>query len=510
MPYKLIVNPRPHRASGSVALLCEPYAVYALCSLGALAAGGCAAGPDFRAPAPPTLETYSAAPLPASTASAPIRGGEAQRFVSNLDIPADWWTLFRSQALNQLIEQALRSNPDIDAAQAALRRADEKLYAARGAIFPALDASLLPERERLSGAIIGEPQYTPTFSVITSALQVSYTPDVFGATRRRVESFAAQAEAQRFALEATDLTLTSNVVVAAVQEAALRGQIEATHEIMRIESDELRLVRERFRIGVVSQADVLLQQAALEQTRATLPPLQKQLALVRDELTALAGQPPGEPVSQTFDLESLTLPRELPVSLSSRLVRQRPDVRVAESQLHAASAELGVAIANQLPQFSVTGAFGATATGLSDYPGTVVWSVAGSVSQVLFDAGSLLHQKRAALAALDEAGAEYRSTVLRALQNVADSLRALQSDADALAADAAAEQAAFASLEVARRQFRGQTADYLTVLTAERAWQQARLSRIQAQANRYADTAALFQALGGGWWHREDAAPPPR
>ncbi|HTY50292.1 MAG TPA: efflux transporter outer membrane subunit [Steroidobacteraceae bacterium] len=472
-----------------------------------MAAAGCSVGPDFRRPAPPSVTGYTPEPLPGATASAPVPGGEAQRFVPAVDIPAEWWSLFHSEALDHLIEEALRNNPDFAAAQAALRQANEKVYAARGVLFPAVTAAIQPERERLNGAIIGEPQYAPTFTVITSALQVSYAPDVFGGTRRQIESLAAHAEVQNFALEATFLTLTTNVVVAAVQAASLRGQIEATGKILGIETDELALVRERFRVGVASQAEVLLQESALEQTRATLPPLRKQLALVRDELTALAGRLPSREIDVTFDLDGLTLPRELPVSLPSQLVEQRPDVRGAEAQLHAATADVGVAIANQLPQFSMTAAFGATATALPDFPGTGIWSIAGSVSQTLFDAGTLLHEKRAAVAALDEAADQYRSTVLKAFQNVTDTLRALQSDADALAADEAAERAASASLEVARRQFHAQTVDHLTVLTAERAWQLARINRVQAQADRYADTAALFQALGGGWWHRDDESP---
>jgi NodT family efflux transporter outer membrane factor (OMF) lipoprotein len=482
----------------------------AIALLAVMATGGCAVGPDFKRPAPPHVGGYTRQPLPESTASAPTRGGEAQRFVRDLDIPGDWWSLFRSEALNHLIEEALRSNPDLRSAQAALRQANEKVYAARGALFPTVVGAIQPERERLNGAIIGEPSYTPTFTVITSSLEVSYAPDVFGGTRRQIESLAAQAESQRFALEATYLTLTANVVVAAVEEASLRGQIKATEEILRIESDELRLVRERFRVGVVSEADVLLQVSALEQTRATLPPLEKQLALLRDELTALAGRLPSEEISEEFDLDALALPREVPVSLPSRLVDQRPDVRGAEAQFHAASAALGVAIANQLPQFSITAALGATATRLPGYPGTGIWAIAGSVGQSLFDAGTLLHQRRAAAAALDQAADQYRSTVLKAFQNVADALRALESDAGALAADEAAERAASASLEVARRQFHAETADYLTVLAAERTWQQARINRVRAEANRYSDTAALFQALGGGWWHRDDTSPRQR
>lgn len=469
-----------------------------------LTLGACAVGPDFHRPQAPETAGYTPEPLNAVTASAPTRGGEAQRFINDLDIPAQWWTLFGSEPLNALIEQALRQNPDLDAAQAALRQANENVRALEGTSWPSVGATFVPERERLDGAIIGEPQYKPTFTVVTASLNVSYVPDVFGGTRRQIESSAAHADYQRFEAEATYLTLTSSLVIAAVQEAALRGQIQATEEILGIEGRELGLLSERFRVGVISQAGVLSQQALLDQTRATLPPLQKELAQARNQLAALAGQLPSPGLSATFDLDSLRLPQELPVSLPSRLVEQRPDVRAAEAQLHSASAQIGVATSNQLPQFSITGALGTTATGFATLPGTGVWSLAGSAAQSVFDAGTLLHRRRAAVAAYDQAAALYRGTVIRAFQNVANALRALQSDADTLAAEDAAERSAYASLELARHQFHAETTDSLTVLIAERAWQQARIGRVVAEGNRYADTAALFQALGGGWWRRED------
>ena len=323
-------------------------------------------------------------------------------------------------------------------------------------------------------------------------------------TRRQIESLAAQAEYQRFQLEATYLTLISNLVVAAVQEASLRGQIAATEQILKIETGELDLIRRRFQVGVVSRADVLLQETTIDQTRATLPPLQKQLAQVRNRLAALVGRLPSQGVGETFDLDSLRLPQDLPVSLPSQLVEQRPDIRLAEAQLHAASAGVGVAVANQLPQFSISAAVGTTATGFAALPGAGVWDVAAGAAQTLFDAGTLLHKKRAAVAAFDQATAEYRSAVVKAFQNVSDVLRALQADADDLVAQDAAERSAFDGLELARQQFHADTIDYVTVLIAERSWQQARINRIQAEGNRYADTAALFQALGGGWWHRSD------
>ncbi len=469
----------------------------------AVAVCGCAVGPDFQRPRAPDVAGYTAEP-PAPTAAAETRGGQGQRFVRELDIPGQWWTLFRCEALNRLIEQALEDNPDVGAAQAALRQANEEVHAREGALLPSADAGVQAERERLAGASIGEPQFNPTFSVVTASVNVSYLPDVFGGTRRQIESLAAQAEYQRFQLEATYLTLISNLVVAAVQEASLRGQIAATEQILKIETGELDLIRRRFQVGVVSRADVLLQETTIDQTRATLPPLQKQLAQVRNRLAALVGRLPSQGVGETFDLDSLRLPQDLPVSLPSQLVEQRPDIRLAEAQLHAASAGVGVAVANQLPQFSISAAVGTTATGFAALPGAGVWDVAAGAAQTLFDAGTLLHKKRAAVAAFDQATAEYRSAVVKAFQNVSDVLRALQADADDLVAQDAAERSAFDGLELARQQFHADTIDYVTVLIAERSWQQARINRIQAEGNRYADTAALFQALGGGWWHRSD------
>jgi NodT family efflux transporter outer membrane factor (OMF) lipoprotein len=474
----------------------------------ALTIGGCTVGPDFHRPAPPTDSGYTPEPLTVQTAAVSTRGGEAQRFQPGRDLPGDWWTLFHSQSLNRLIEQSLRANPDLDAAQAALRQAQENVYAEQGALFPTATIGLQASKERISGASFGAPNLHPEFSLVTPSLNISYAPDVFGGVRREIESLEAQAEYQRFQLEATYLTLTSNVVVAAVQEASLRGQIEATQDIISDQAQSLNLVRQRFALGGASQADVLTQQAQLAQTRATLPPLQKQLAQTRNQLTALEGRLPSHEASETFDLDSMHLPDELPLSLPSQLVEQRPDVRSVEAQLHAASAEIGVATANQLPQFTISGMIGTNSTNFTNMfaPGTGVWNITGGVVQTLFDAGTLLHKKRAAVAAFEQTAAQYRSTVIKACQNVADTLRALQSDADAIVAQAAAERSAHASLSLAESQYRLGAIDYLTLLNAQRTWQQARINLVQAEANRYSDTAALFQALGGGWWHRNDVA----
>jgi NodT family efflux transporter outer membrane factor (OMF) lipoprotein len=483
----------------------------AACFGAALLLSGCEVGPDFKRPEAPAASGYTPEPLPAETASAPVAAGAAQRFVRGLDIPGQWWALFGSPGLNALVEQAIAANPTLPAAQAALRQAWENVYAEQGSLYPNVTAGYSPTRNKTAtGAVTPvAASGNPYYSLYTAQVTVSYTPDVFGGTRRQIESLAATAQSQQFQLEATYLTLTSNVVAAAVQEASLRGQIAATEEIIRIDSEGLDILRRQLALGAVAGVDVAAQEAALAQAQAQLPPLQKQLAVERDLLTALLGRFPNQQPREEFELASLRLPRDLPVSLPSKLVDQRPDVRSAEAQLHMASADIGVAIANRLPQFTLTANGGGQSIAFAQMfagPGTAFWTVAGNVTATVFDAGTLLHKQRAAEAAFEQAAAQYRSTVIAAFQNVADTLHALQSDADELTTAAAAVAAAKTSLDITRRQLELGAVNYLALLTAENAYQQALSAVVQAQANRYADTAALFQALGGGWWNRTDLA----
>jgi NodT family efflux transporter outer membrane factor (OMF) lipoprotein len=302
------------------------------------------------------------------------------------------------------------------------------------------------------------------------------------------------------------VTLSSNVVVIAIQEAALRGQLAATERLLALQHQITDTARQQRSLGTTSDVDLLPQVAAEAQTAASLPPLQKQLGQTRDALTALLGRlPSGEP-AEVFHLEDLTLPTELPMSLPSKLVAQRPDVLQAEANMHAASAQVGVAVANMLPQFSINADTGSAALAIAQLfnPYTRFWDAGASLTQTLFDAGALLHRHRAADAGLDEAGAQYRATVILACQNVADTLRALTADADALKPNAEAERAASASFELARKQHQLGTISEIAMLNAEQTYRQAEIALIQAQANRYADTAGLFQALGGGWWNRPE------
>jgi NodT family efflux transporter outer membrane factor (OMF) lipoprotein len=468
----------------------------------------CAVGPDFKRPTPPTDANYGNASARNETVASPGPAGNAQRFVAEMDIPAQWWTLFQSPKLNDLVEQSLKANPNMTAARAALRQAHELYLAERTTYWPTVQGSFNGQRAKNAIGTISNPtslpQSNPYYNLYTAQLSVSYMPDIFGGTRRAVEAARAQDDQTRFQLEATYLTLSSNVVVAAITEASLRGQITATQRLLDLQHQITVKVRQQRTVGTASALDVLNQESAEAQTAATLFPLQKQLGQTRDQLTALLGRlPAGEP-AETFQIEELTLPSDLPVSLPSKLVEQRPDVRQAEENLHFASAEAGVAIADMLPQFAITGDWGSTALNASDLfkTGTGFWDIGASLTQTLFDAGALLHKHRAADAALDQAGAQYRAAVILACQNVADTLRALQADADGLKAAAVAADSAQKAFDLARKQLDLGTVSFVAVMNAEQTYQQAELALVQAQGNRYSDTAGLFQALGGGWWNR--------
>ncbi len=477
---------------------------FALPLLAALAMTACSSGPDFRRPAAPAEQSYRTQPERSAAQ------GDGQYFVAGADLPAQWWELFHSPQLDALVQQALAANPNLDAARSALRAAQELAAAQRGAFLPQASAGFNPTRQK-SADLLSSPLNAPAnpFSLHTAQLSVGYVPDVFGGNRRLVEFLEAQAETQRFELEAARLSLAANVVAAAIAEAALRGQIAATERSVELQVKTLAIARRQFELGAIAEAGVVAQEAALAQTRAALPPLRRQLAQNRDLMAALAGGYPDHELAQQFDLEHLELPRALPLSLPSQLVEQRPDVRAAAALAHAAAAQVGVAAANRLPQFSITAGMGSVADHLGGLlqPGGGFWSLAGSVSQTLFDGGALKHRQSAAEANYDQAMAQYRGVAIAAFQNVADTLHALDQDGAALDAAGAAEMAAARSLAIAQRQLELGDISQLALINAEQAWQQASLALLQARAARYADTAALFQALGGGWWH--EARPKP-
>jgi NodT family efflux transporter outer membrane factor (OMF) lipoprotein len=470
---------------------------------------GCAVGPDFRKPAAPEVSDYTAHPVSTTVTTRNVQGGEAQRFAKGADIAGDWWTLFHSRPLNELIDQSLKSSPDLKAAQAALSVARENVLAQRGAFYPSVTGSFSASRQRQSGQIAPTTNSNVLlYDLFTPQVTVSYVPDVFGLNRRTAESLQAQQDQVRFQMIATYTTLTANVVVTAIQQASVQTQIDATRQLIDINASMLQILKYQSAKGYASGLDVAAQESQLAQMTATLPPLLKQSAQLSDLLAVLAGRFPNQAAAGEFELSSLQLPEELPLSLPSELVAQRPDVLQAEANLHAASARIGIAMANRLPNIELTANAGSTAVAIDQLftSGTGFWSVGAAATVPIFQGGTLLHQERAAKAAYVQASEQYRSTVLTAFQNVADTLTALEQDAEALKTAAAAADAAEVTLDLAQRQWQDGYAGYLALLNAEQANQQTRISLVQAQANRYADTAALFQALGGGWWHRTDLA----
>ena len=396
-----------------------------------------AVGPDFLHPAAPEADRYTPEPLPPRTSSTDAPTGQAQRFVKGGDIPQQWWRLFRSRALNSLIERSLQNNPTLQSAMSALRVAKEAVYAQQGKFFPLAQANFNPTRQQTSGVLtpVLNTAQNP-FDLYTAQAVVSYTFDVWGQNRRAVESLQAQADSERFQVEAAYLALTANVAVAAITEAALRGQIDATNELINLNRKMLDILRKQLDTGYANRSDVAAQEAQLAQVEATLPPLRKALAFQRDLLAALSGSFPSEGPRETFRLADLQLPLDLPLSLPLQLVEQRPDVRAAEELLHSASAQIGVATANMLPNFTISanGGYINSAPGFVDGPKVM-------------------------------------------------------------------------TLRVSRSRYSAGSISPLDLLVIQRTYQQARIAQLQAQAARYADTAALFQALGGGWWNRIE---PPK
>ena len=468
---------------------------------------GCAAGPDFKAPASPRANGYLLH-APGATVAADAAGGDAQTFEVGADIPGDWWTLFHSLTLSALVAQALQNNHDLKAAQAALRVAHEDVLAQRGSFVPAVSAGFSASRQKdPSAALAAVPSNNAyLYSLFTPQLSISYTPDLFGLNRRTRESLQAQEQAARFQMIAAWTTLTSNVVVTAVQEASLREQVRATRELVELEKKSLSILQLRFRRGDASKLDVAAQQSQLAQTESGLPALVKQLAATRHALAVLVGAFPDQALAESFTLADLHLPTKLPVSLPSELVVQRPDVRQARANLHAASAAIGIAAAQRLPNLDLTANAGSTALAISKVfaSGTGFWGVAASLTAPIFEGGQLMHQERAAKAAYVEAAEQYRGTVLTAFQNVADTLVALDQDAKGLRAAAKAGRAANTTLDLSQLQLRHGYIGTFELLAAQQSYQQARIALVEAEANRFADTAALYQALGGGWWHNAE------
>ena len=467
---------------------------------------GCAVGPNFQTPEAPDVTGYLAR---GGTAGSTIPG---QALARNADISARWWELFHSRHLNALIEQGIAYNADLEAAEAALRVAQANALAQRGQLFPVIAGDFNPTRQKVATQALtsNAVDQTNIYNLHTAQVTVSFVPDIWGGLRRQLENADALAESQAYQYESVYLTLASNIALAAIQEASLRGQIAATRRLIGIQTQLLEILRRQNSAGQIALPDVVAQETAVAQARLLLPPLEKALDQQRNLLAVLTGQFPSESTASTFQLGSFRLPRKLPLSLPAELVRQRPDVRVAEANFHAANALIGVAIANRLPQITLTGNYGSSANAMNKLfsPDTGFWTIAADVAQPILNGETLANKQKAAEAARAQSAAQYRGAVLLAFQNVGDTLRALQADARALNAAVAAEQSANRSIDLVRRQVEQGQVSLPALLAAQQAYLQTSLARVQAEAARLADTVALFQALGGGWWNRPKSEAP--
>ncbi|MGB3549982.1 MAG: efflux transporter outer membrane subunit [Candidatus Binatus sp.] len=465
----------------------------------------CAVGPDFVRPTAPVAKRYTYEQQPAGTI---VAEGGAQRFENGATIAADWWRLFDCPKLDAVVMQSVANNPTLQVAQASLRQSEDNLRAGYGIFFPQLSASFQPTRQRFSPARFGQSSGPSTFNLYTFTTTVSYVLDVFGGERRTVEGLGAQVDVQYYNTQGTYLTLSGNIVNATVAEAAYQAEIGATEQMIGFLEEQSSIVGAQATTGIVPYSNLLSIQSQLATTEATLPPLRQQLAHTRHLLATLAGQAPADWAPPRVAFSELKLPDDLPVSLPSDLVRQRPDVLVAEAQLHSASAQIGVATAAMLPNFDLTANYGLNSTTLATLFGSsaAFWTMGASLATPVIQGPTLWFQRKAAIDAYQQAVANYRQTVLGSLAQVADALDALQHDAEALNAQSRALKAAGEALHLMQASYQAGTVNYLQFLIADFQYQQANLGYVQALGQRLQDTAALFVALGGGWWNAPQSA----
>ncbi len=463
---------------------------------------GCTVGPKYHPPAPPSVTTYTSQALPSKTVGSSGSAGEPQQFLSSSDVPADWWTLFHSAQLDSMVREALDNSPTLAAATARLRQAEDEVRARTGATrYPTIGGNASVEGEQLNLDAYGIPFPNPLpFALLNGSVGITYALDLFGGNRRLIESLRAQAAYEQWQLEGARLMLAGNVVSAAIRQADLHSQIHLTEQVIALRQKELQITESRYRAGGSSGDDVRSQEMLLAQAQASLPPLRQQLDIVNDQLAVLVGASPADVSMPAVNFDSLQLPRELPLSLPSSLVRQRPDIRAAESLLQQASACIGVAAANRYPRITLSASGGGLGTSLIS--GGDIWNVGAGLAQPLYNGGALRAEQRKAETSYDEAASEYRQTVLQAFQQVADTLYAIGNDAKTLQSRTEAADQAAAAYEISVQRYDAGGLSQLGLLEAQRLKLQTALDRTEPVASRYMDSAILFEALGGGWWNR--------
>jgi NodT family efflux transporter outer membrane factor (OMF) lipoprotein len=473
--------------------------------LGIMAAAmltACTVGPDFVHPAPPDADRYTREALPTGAITADERG---QHFAPGAEVDGDWWRLFKSESLDMVVRQALADNPSLQATEASLRQSQDNLRAGYGVFFPQVGAGGQAVRQRTAPTLqLGLLAPGSVFNLVTLSGVISYAIDVFGGERRTVEGLQAQVDYQRYASKAAYLTLSANVVNTGIARAAYGAQIRATEQLIDLESQQLRTTETLVHAGVAPYANLLSLRSLIAANQATLAPLKQKLSQAEHLLASLEGVVPSKVTLPEIVLTELSLPADLPVSLPSDLVRQRPDILLAESQMHVASANIGVATAAMFPSFSLTGSYGAAGTNIENFSAANgrFWSIGPTVSIPLFEGGRLWYERKAAIDAFEQSQATYRQTVLDAFAQVADSLTALEHDAETLQAQVEAQRAAGEALNLLQINYRAGLVAYLDVLVADVQFHEATIGYLQAVAQRHQDTVALFAALGGGWWNQ--------
>lgn len=475
------------------ALLCGPASL-------ALLLAGCAVGPDFKEPDAPSVTRYTHEAGPSAT---PPANGTAQHFAPGADVNSDWWRLFKSDGLDTIIRESLKGNPTLEAAQESLLAAQDNLRSGYGVFFPQVGADYSASRQKFSPLKIGSNATGSLFNLFSLTGTISYTLDIFGGERRAVEQLGAEADVQAANERATFITLESNIADAVIAKAAYRAEVQATKELIALEKEQVRLGKVQFRAGTIAYSSVLSIQTQLESYEATLPGLEQKIAQVDDLLATLVGHMPAEWAPPTVELTDLTLPTDLPVSLPSALVRQRPDILAAKATAHSASAGIGIATAAMLPNVTLSGDYTANSTAMKMLFASSgsAWSLGAGVAQPIFEGGTLWYKREAAIDTYHQSMALYRQTVLTAFGQVADTLHTLDHDAQTLAADEQALATATDALHLIQSNYKAGTANYLDVIAVDAQYHQAKINELQAVAARYQDTVALFAALGGGWWN---------
>jgi len=471
-----------------------------------LGLAGCAVGPNYVRPDPPKTPRYTANPIPKTTV---VADGKVQHFEDGKQVHGDWWRLFENPKVDAFVAQSLAGNPTLQAAQATLRQSQAILRAGYGVFVPQIGGNLGASRQTTNLRLIGSSAPNSVYNLFTVSATVNYTLDIWGGQRRQIEGLRAQMEAQRYNVMGTYIMLAGNIVNTAIAQAAYRAQIRATEDLIVLEKEQVSITQAQAEAGTVPSSNVLSLQSELASTQATLPPLRQNIDQANHLLATLLGFAPADFSStsnaQGLEIKDFKLPENLPVSLPSELVHQRPDILLAEEQLISANAQIGVATAAMFPSLTLNATAGgnSTSAGSIFQAGNLFWGLGANLVGPIVDGGTRWYQRKAAIEAHDSVLASYRQTVLNALAQVADTLRALEHDAETLSAQADAVHSAFDALHLTHINYQSGIATYLQLLIADEQYHQATLAYIQAQAQRLQDTVALYVALGGGWWNAQ-------